>query len=78
MNLIFTGMGEMLGQQMAKNGSEHWAIQAFSKVNYIDACPIKSSVYNTDISAAEAAAPETIKIDKSKLVYLTADSPNNI
>jgi len=43
-------------------------LQSFRNTGYIDASPV-NSVYN--------AEGET-KIDKTKLVYLTADSPNTI
>ena len=68
MNLILTGVGDKLHTLLSKNVYENWNIQSFRNTSYIDAYPVKSG-YN--------AEGET-KIDKTKLVYLTADSSNTI
>ena len=68
MNLILTGVGDKLHTLLSKNVYEKWNIQSFRQTGYIDASPVRSG-FN--------AEGET-KIDKTKLVYLTADSPNTI
>ena len=70
MNLIFTGIGEQLLHRLETNNYQNWAIQAFSgdDSSYLDAKPVQS-IYNTTDDG---------RIDKSKLVYLTADSKNDI
>lgn len=69
MNLIFTGIGDQLDAMLSKSSYLNWGLQTYRTVNYIDACPVKSS-HNTEPET------ETTKIDKNKLVYLTADSEN--
>eukprot|EP00354_Favella_ehrenbergii_P010403 CAMPEP_0170451560 /NCGR_PEP_ID=MMETSP0123-20130129/760_1 /TAXON_ID=182087 /ORGANISM="Favella ehrenbergii, Strain Fehren 1" /LENGTH=74 /DNA_ID=CAMNT_0010713291 /DNA_START=419 /DNA_END=643 /DNA_ORIENTATION=- len=69
MNLLFTGIGDMLHTTLAKTHYENWGLQTYRKVGYIEADPVKS-VYNE--------AEQSEKIDKSRLVYLTADSDNTL
>ena len=70
MNFILTGVGEQLLARLKAASYGSWSIQVFSGENssYIDASPVDSIYSNT----------EDGKIDKTKLVYLTADSKNEI
>ena len=70
MNFILTGVGEQLLARLQAASYGSWSIQVFSGENssYLDASPVESIHSNTEDS----------KIDKTKLVYLTADSKNEI
>ena len=70
MNLIFTGVGDQLEEKLKTISYQNWSVQSFSgeKSSYLDASPVESTYSNT----------EDGRIDKKKLVYLTADSKNDI
>lgn len=75
MNLIFTGIDTQLEACLKQNMFENWPIQHFEKVSYLEAHPVKS-IYNAQECGKDKEGG--LKIDKKRLVYLTADSENTI
>ena len=67
MNLIFTGLGPKIVDQLEKSNYQNWQIQSFKE---------EGEKKNNYLDIFDNCLPEGLK--KEQLVYLTADSPNEI